>query len=138
MNRSLRHSARTQSLRLMAWFAWLIMAMAPAHGTPAGMVGDGHPASMISSMTQAPAHVSRGMSGMADDCCAGQLHHGEGLAGNCHCPAACAATLPLTGMQELGPIPPVIFQVPPHGPDASGVVHAPPLRPPMSRTARSS
>ncbi|MCW8809255.1 MAG: hypothetical protein OQK79_14270 [Rhodanobacter sp.] len=138
MNRSLRHFARTPSLRLLPWFAWLIMAMAPVHGTPARMMGDGYPAAMISSMAQVPVHGSQHMSGAAGDGCVGQLRHGAGPSDSCHCPPASVIALPLTGMRELGPIPPVILQVPPQGANASGVVHAPLLRPPMSRAARST
>jgi hypothetical protein len=65
MNRMLRHSACAPRLQVMAWLAWLIMAVAPAHGTSAEMMGDGHPATMISSMAQAAAHASQHMSGTA-------------------------------------------------------------------------
>jgi hypothetical protein len=136
MHRSLRHLARTPHLRVLAWFAWLMLALAPAHGAPGGMVGDAHDMSPTSSMMPMADHAAHAMSAMADDCCTGQAPHTHDAMNSCHCAATCTSVLPALAMPELAPAAMHAMSVPRHGAMAPSVTRSPPLRPPLLQTSR--
>lgn len=134
MNRTLRRFTNTPHLRVMAWLAWLFLAVAPVHGMPGQMAGDLPVVTAMSSMTHATDHAGQAMPGMADDCCAGQNHGGDAPMPGCHCVATCASVLPVFAMVTLFPVFPAAIYVPRHGASAPSVTRSPPLRPPLLQT----
>ena len=134
MNRTLCHFANTPRLRVMAWLAWLILAVAPVHGMPGQMTGDLPAVAAMSSMTHAVHHAGHAMPGMADDCCTGQGHRGGAPMPGCHCVATCAGVLPVFAMVALFPVFPGTMYVPRHGAGTPSVTRSPPLRPPLLQT----
>jgi len=130
MHRTLRHLARSPHFRVLAWLAWLILAVAPVHGMPGVMVmSDAHQAAPARSATHVLEHGQHAMSVDAD-CCGGQGHGQHASANACHCAAVCGNALPVVAMAELAPL--LVggvhlaarFAAPP------SIVHAPLLRPP--------
>jgi hypothetical protein len=140
MHRFLRHPARTPHLRVMAWFAWLMLALTPVYGAPGGMASDGHGMShgmsQTSLMIPMTDHAAHDMSAMTTDCCTGQAPHTHDAMSSCHCAATCASVLPVPAMLELAPAFMHAMSVPRHGAMAPSVTRSPPLRPPLLQTSR--
>lgn len=136
MHRSLRHLARTPHLRVLAWLAWLMLAVTPVYGTPDGMAGDSHASAPAASAMAMADHAAHDMSAMLADCCATQALHDHGSMNNCHCAATCVSVLPTLAMMELAPAPIDALSVPRHGQTAPDVLRSPPLRPPLLQTPR--
>jgi len=129
MNRPLRHAARLPSLRAMAWLAWLILALAPAHGMPRGMMGEASHTASASSVAHAVDHGQHVMPGQPD-CCGGQGHDTHGARGSAQCAAVCGSVLPAVAMAGLVPAVPEPWRVPPSFVAAPSVMQAALLRPP--------
>ncbi|WP_235605962.1 hypothetical protein [Rhodanobacter thiooxydans] len=130
MNHPLRHVARLPFLRAMAWLAWLILALAPLHGMPRGMVGDAigaAPAAMVAHVVDHGRHVMPAPA----DCCGGPHHDQHGSMGSAQCAAACGSALPALAMAGLVPVAPEPLRVSSSVVAAPSVVHAVPLRPPV-------
>jgi hypothetical protein len=130
MSRTLRHLACTSRFRALTWLAWLILAVAPVHGSPGVMATSGaHQTGPARSAAHTIEHAQHAMSVDAD-CCGGQSHGQQGSANACHCTVVCGSALPVVAMVELAPLAlagvhlAARFAAPP------GVIHAPLLRPP--------
>lgn len=138
MHRSLRQLARTPHLRVLAWLAWLMLALTPAYGAPGGTMNDAHGVHQTSTaMTMTMAdHAEPDLAAMTSDCCAGQSPHTHDAMGSCHCAATCASVLPVVAMLELAPASMHAMPVPHHGTMAPSVTRSPPLRPPLLQTSR--
>lgn len=136
MHRSLRHFARTPNLRVLAWLAWLMLALTPAYGAPGGTLGDAQGVSQTSAMMPMADHAAPDMAAMTTDCCPGQSPHTHDAMGSCHCAATCASVLPVLAMLELAPASMHGMPVPRHGTMAPSVTRSPPLRPPLLQTSR--
>jgi hypothetical protein len=129
VNRSPRHVARMPSFRAMAWLAWLILAMAPVHGMPGGMMGDAHQGAPVSSVAHPADHGQHAMPAQPD-CCGDQGHGLHGSMGAAHCAAMCGSVLPAVAMTELVPVAPERLRISPLFAPTPSVVYAAPLRPP--------
>ncbi len=130
MPHTLRHLARLPHLRVMAWLAWLMLAVAPVHAAPGGMMGMGpavdhsvHQAQMSDQMH----HITPAKA----ECCDGQDDAGHGTTNACHCAATCGTALPVMAMAALSPVAPAAMPVPLGIVVAPKLMHAPPLRPPL-------
>lgn len=138
MHRTLRHPARLPHLRVLAWLAWLMLALAPVHAAPGGMTCDAHDMGQASSAMPMADHVTHGLSAMASSCCAGQAPHGHDQSGDCPCAVACASVLPVLALAELARPFAHAMTIPRHGALAPDIVRSVPLRPPLLQTPRLS
>lgn len=136
MHRSLRQLARTPHLRVLAWLAWLMLALTPAYGAPGGTMDDARGVNQTSAMMPTADHAAPDMAAMTSDCCAGQSPHTQDAMGSCHCAATCASVLPVVAMLELAPASMHATPVPHQGTMAPSVTRSPPLRPPLPQTSR--
>lgn len=138
MHRSLRQLVRTPHLRVLAWLAWLMLALTPAYGAPDGTMDDAHGVHQTSTaMTMTMAdHAAPDMAAMMSDCCPGQSPHTHDAMGSCHCAATCASVLPVVAMLELAPASMHAMPVPHQGTMAPSVIRSPLLRPPLPQTSR--
>jgi hypothetical protein len=117
------------SFRAMAWLAWLILAIAPIHGMPGGMMGGSHQGAPVSSIAHPADHGQHAMPAQPD-CCGDQGHGLHGSMGSAHCAAMCGSVLPAVVMTELVPVVPEHLRVPSSFAPAPSGVYAAPLRPP--------
>jgi hypothetical protein len=115
----------------MAWLAWLILALAPVHGMPRGMVGDVLQGTPVTSVAHAADHGQHAMPA-APDCCADHAHGQHDAMTSAHCAAACGSMLPAAALVALLPVAPEPLRVSPPFASAPTVVHAAPLRPPAA------
>jgi hypothetical protein len=113
----------------MAWLAWLILAMAPVHGMPGGMMGDPHQGMSVSSIAHPANHGQHAMPAQPD-CCGDQGPSLHGSMGAAHCAAMCGSVLPAVAMTELVPVAPTRLRISWRFAPAPSVIHTPPLRPP--------
>ena len=132
MPRTLRHLVRLPHLRVMAWLAWLMLALAPVHAAPGGMPG------MVPAADHGVhlAHMSDQMHHtmpVKAECCDGQDHAGHGTTNTCHCAATCGTVLPVMAMTLLSAVAPAVLHVDSLRAIAPKLAHAPPLRPPLLR-----
>jgi hypothetical protein len=124
MRRALHHVSSQPHLRVMAWLAWVMLALLPAHAMPVVMVMP------VASMSVVMQHASaRHHHATAPDCCADQL-----AATGCHCAASCVFTMPLVDAPTLAALSfntrPAAFIVV----RAPRLPRVPPLRPPLVQT----
>jgi len=130
MHRTLRHLARSPHFRVLAWLAWLILAVTPVHGASGAMVMSGvHQAVSARSASHVVEHGQHAMSADAD-CCGGQGQALQGSANACHCAAVCSSALPVVAMVELAPLALDGVHLAARFASPPSVVHAPLLRPP--------
>lgn len=125
MRHPLRHLSTQPYLRMMAWLAWLMLALLPAHAMPVAMAGSMAPMASMSSAMPAQHAPDR-----ASACCADHLS-----TTGCQCTAGGAFTVPPADAPAL---PRVRFTALSGSPDASrapGLPAVPPLRPPSRQTA---
>jgi hypothetical protein len=134
MHRTLRQLARSPHLRVMAWLAWLILAVAPVHAAPGGMMGVASAPDQGAHLLHTPDHMHHVMPVKAD-CCGDRDHGGHGTAGSCHCAATCGTVLPVMAMAGLSLMTPAVLHVSWRKVVAPKLAHAPPLRPPLMRTS---
>ncbi|OOG56836.1 hypothetical protein B0E48_12175 [Rhodanobacter sp. C03] len=114
----------------MAWLAWLMLAVAPVHAAPGGMMGMAPAAGHAAHLAQASDHAHHTMSAKAE-CCDGRDHAGHGTTNACHCAATCGTALPVMAMATFPPVAPAAMPVPLGLVVAPKLMHAPPLRPPL-------
>lgn len=114
----------------MAWLAWLLLALAPLHGMPRGMVGDAGGAVPAAAVAHALDHGGQALPAPAD-CCGGAHPDQHGSMGSAQCAAACGSVLPVLAMAGLMPVAPEPLRVVSSFVAAPSVVHAVPLRPPL-------
>ncbi|WP_426702651.1 hypothetical protein ACPPVV_06525 [Rhodanobacter sp. Col0626] len=126
MNRTPHPLARSPHLRMLAWLAWMFLAVVPVQGVPgAGMTGAASAGGPMVSVTHAMDHA---MQGMADDCCMNQLHGDHCTMQACHC--VTTGDLPTLLQVALVSAATDALHVPRQGADAPLVTSSPPLRPP--------
>jgi hypothetical protein len=125
MNRTLRHVARSPHLGMLAWLAWVFLAVMPAHGMPAGVMGAAPVVGQMALMTHPVDHA---MPDMADDCCAKPFPGDYCTMQACHC--VTTGDLPALIRVALAPAIIDALPVPRKGADAPSVTSSPPLRPP--------
>lgn len=113
----------------MAWLAWLILALVPAHGMPRGMVGDALQGAPVPAVTQMADHVQHAMPATSD-CCAEHASGQQDAMASAQCAAMCGSVLPASTLAVLVPMAPQPLHVSPHFASAPSVVQAAPLRPP--------
>ena len=135
MNRTPSHLAHASHFRVLAWFAWLLLAVAPLHGMPNAEMGDVHSTTSMSAMAHVADHTAHAMPMAAVDCCSGQAYHGHGPMPACHCASACTGVLLVPGMTEFASVACGVLHVPLHEAIAPRVMHAPLLRPPLIQTS---
>jgi hypothetical protein len=111
----------------MAWLAWLMLAVAPVHAAPGGMMGMAPAADHAAQQAQASDHAHHTKA----ECCDGQDHAGHGTTNACHCAATCGTALPVMAMAALSPVALVAVPVPLGLVVAPKLMHAPLLRPPL-------
>ncbi|MGH8160231.1 MAG: hypothetical protein ACREPQ_19115 [Rhodanobacter sp.] len=132
MHRIPRQLARSPHLRVMAWLAWLMLAVAPVHAAPCGAMemaaamGHGAHAAQVSDHAQHAMPVKA-------DCCGGQDHARHGSTSTCHCAVTCGTALPVMTMAALAPVAPAALHGSLRHVVAPKLAHAPPLRPPLLR-----
>jgi hypothetical protein len=130
MHRTLRHLARSPHFRVLAWLAWLILAVAPLHAAPGVTVMSGeHQMGSARSAAHVVEHGQHAMSVDAD-CCGGQGHAQHASANACHCAAVCGNALPVVAMVELAPLSLAGVHLTARFAAPSSVIQAPLLRPP--------
>ncbi|MEO8999899.1 MAG: hypothetical protein ABI227_09880 [Rhodanobacter sp.] len=131
MKQTRRHWLGSQSFRVMAWLAWLMLVALPVHGAPPDMMGGPHSAGHVSSVTQDAAHCQHHASVKVDRCCGDHDDHCcHGSINACQCVTVCSSALPVTAMTLPMSVmpdaqPSALLRI-----AAPSVVHAPPLRPP--------
>lgn len=130
MHRTFRHLRRLPYLRVMAWLAWLMLALAPVHATPGGMPGMVSVIDHSVHLPQMSDQMHRAMPVKAE-CCDGQDHAGHGMTNTCHCAATCGTVLPVMAMTLLSAVAPAVLHVASLPVRAPRVTYTPLLRPPL-------
>jgi hypothetical protein len=112
-------------LRVVAMFAWLLMAISLPAVSAHTMAGEGNnAAAMASMMADHDMHADATDGHHADQCCGNTTH------ATCHCDAMCGAAL-LPGVPALhGPARLAALPIPLRGMAAPTLQFTPPLRPP--------
>jgi hypothetical protein len=127
VNFSPRHLIRSRPGRVLAWLAWLVLAVSPLQSGPSGdWVGMSHHAH-AAAVNQGHAHT---VTAAAHDCCAPS--HGLPLQDACHCASMCASTLPAMALARLDRVAPAAPLVALHAVHAPRGVHSRLLRPPAA------
>jgi hypothetical protein len=119
-------------LRVLAWLAWVMLALAPVHAAPGGMSGMAPAVGHVAQMVPMSDQMHYTMPTKAE-CCDGQDHAGHGTTNACHCAATCGTVLPVMAMTLLSAVSPAVLHIASLPVTAPKLAHAPPLRPPLRR-----
>ncbi|WP_460876975.1 hypothetical protein [Rhodanobacter koreensis] len=115
---------------MLAWLAWLMLALAPVHAAPGGMPGMVPVVDHGVHLAQMSDQMHHAMPTKAE-CCDGQDHAGHAMTNACHCAATCGTVLPVMAMPLLSAVSPAVLHIASLPVTAPKLAHVPPLRPPL-------